>query len=247
MGYRALAIGISLVILIGLPLYADAKSGASCKKSVDLLYREGLSYVVFIRPENELPDIGDIEPVSFFGGMWEKFWPWSDKVGKGTAWIMQDHDGTYYVVTHSHVVVEGEQGEPYYVWFHGANGPVAVKKHGWDPLFDWAILTFEDGAFVPPGTATLGDSSTVDVESDETYYALGNPLALKHYWSTGKVMKAASYVARTKYSRIALDMTCNPGNSGSPLVNQCGEVVGGVEAVSDPRRSTRSFCLASPI
>jgi putative serine protease PepD len=77
-------------------------------------------------------------------------------------------------------------------------------------------------------TLPLGDSSTVGV-GDATY-AIGNPLGLDHTLTTGIVSALnrdlQSPNGATISGAIQTDAALNPGNSGGPLLDQGGKVIG---------------------
>ena len=61
--------------------------------------------------------------------------------------------------------------------------------------------------------------STKPVRIGQTVYTIGNPKGLGLSLSKG-------YVSQVKDDQIQLDMTVNSGNSGGPVLNESGEVVG---------------------
>ena len=99
---------------------------------------------------------------------------------------------------------------------------------GADPLFDIAMLRL-----LKPGpgslpSATLGDSGKVEV-GDEVL-AIGNPFGLDQTLTRGivsavnRILPGASWSVREPM--IQTDAAINHGNSGGPLVDSCGNVVG---------------------
>ncbi|MBI2035295.1 MAG: trypsin-like peptidase domain-containing protein [Candidatus Liptonbacteria bacterium] len=226
-----------LIAVMFTPYYVNAKTEQE-------IFQEALNYVVYIRHEDQIPSLDYVEPVGFWDSVWDKIWG-KEKAGKATGIVIGDGED-YYILTDGHVIRDGEEGEKYYVWFYGSENPVVVKKHGWDYLFDWGILTFEDKTYIPPGFATLGDSSSVTTGTSERFCSLGNPLAFRRYWRCGEIMKEREYLPGAQTFRIAVDMTCNPGDSGSPLIhmNKNGEVVGLTQSLSISRSP---ICFVSPI
>lgn len=85
--------------------------------------------------------------------------------------------------------------------------------------------------------ATLIDSSTIGV--GDQVIAAGNPFGLMNSVSSGVVSgKGRSFTSKesgvTLSNLIQFDAAVNPGNSGGPLVNRNGEVVGIVTALLNP-------------
>jgi len=97
---------------------------------------------------------------------------------------------------------------------------------GSDPLTDSALIRLEDP---PPNlqAATLGDSSVL--ESGDWVIAIGNPFQLGHSVTVG-VVSFPQRAFQVEYGQwrdmIQTDASINLGNSGGPLFNIRGEVVG---------------------
>lgn len=101
-----------------------------------------------------------------------------------------------------------------------------------DPLNDVAFLKIKDASDLKP--ATLGDSKTINV--GQQVMAIGN--ALGQYQNTvtvgvvsglGRSVTASDesgYNVETLTDMIQTDAAINSGNSGGPLVNAAGEVIG---------------------
>ena len=99
----------------------------------------------------------------------------------------------------------------------------------------------QGGGAAPFPAAPLGDSSTLRV--GEWVCAIGNPLAYEHTVTVGVV----SFIGRKLFDKsldnyIQTDAAINFGNSGGPLINARGEVIGINSAISS-RASNIGFAV----
>ena len=110
---------------------------------------------------------------------------------------------------------------------------------GADAAIDVALLHIEGAPDLPE--APLGNSDQLRV--GEWVCAIGNPLGYVHSVTVGVV----SFVGRKLYdpsldNYIQTDAAINFGNSGGPLINTRGEVVG-INAAVSPRTSSIGFAV----
>jgi serine protease Do len=110
---------------------------------------------------------------------------------------------------------------------------------GADAATDIALIKVESDAPLP--TAPLGDSASLRV--GEWVCAIGNPLAYEHTVTVGVV----SYLGRKLFDAslddyIQTDAAINFGNSGGPLINARGEVIG-INAAISWRASSIGFAI----
>lgn len=167
----------------------------------------------------------------------------------GTAWVYDASKGL--IVTNAHVVVNGDTFEAGY----DSTGLVRATLVAVDLPDDIAVLR------VPPallsGLTTMERASGADVKQGETVYALGFPgnssseidfLKTPFQATSGTISATKGVSATVNTDALGVsenenagvlhtglyqtDAAVNPGNSGGPLVNDRGELVGMNEAGS---------------
>lgn len=124
-----------------------------------------------------------------------------------------------YIITNNHVV---ENNQSLAVIFADGSRHDASLV-GTDPLMDVAVIQVKDAV---PAVATLGDSSAL--QPGETVIAIGSPLGDFKNTVTAGVVSALNRTVSgdAPEGLIQTDAAINHGNSGGPLVNLRGEVVG---------------------
>ena len=142
--------------------------------------------------------------------------------GAGTGFLV-DPDG--YILTSDHVV---RQAERLTVRLRDGRS-LRARRVGSDPDTDIALLKVDAAAPLP--FVQLGDSDRLRV--GEWVVAIGNPLAYEHTVTVGIV----SFIGRKLYNAsldryIQTDAAINLGNSGGPLIDATGAVIGINSAVS---------------
>ena len=144
----------------------------------------------------------------------------SDSTSMGSGVIISE-DG--YILTNNHVISDGKE---YNVEL--ANGTILqAKLISADSFSDLAILKVEGEM---PAVAKLGDSDLL--KPGETVIAIGSPLGnFKNTVTVGVISATGRYLNSTTgdyqmENLIQTDTAINQGNSGGPLVNLAGEVIG---------------------
>lgn len=141
--------------------------------------------------------------------------------GAGSGVIVKD-DG--YIATNYHVIQGANKVE---VTLHnGESYPARIV--GSDPANDIAVIKIDAKDLT---TATIGDSSTVDV--GDLAVAIGNPLGQLGGTATTGIISALDRtldVEGTTLTLLQTDAAINGGNSGGGLFNSKGELIGIVES-----------------
>lgn len=150
--------------------------------------------------------------------------------GGGSGFIFTP-DG--YVLTNSHVVRAGQATRPTAkagAWqVTLADGRAFDARWvGDDPDTDLAVLQVDGLSRGPLAPAVLGRSG--DLRRGEIAVAIGNPLGFEHTVTSG-IVSAVGRSMRASNGRlipdvVQTDAALNPGNSGGPLLNSRGEVIG---------------------
>jgi Do/DeqQ family serine protease len=142
--------------------------------------------------------------------------------GLGSGVIVDRDGSTVYVLTNDHVA--GGADEIEIVLNDGRTFPGDLVGH--DSLMDLALVSFETDADVP--VARLGDSESLAV--GDWVFAVGNPLGYQSTVTAGIVSAIGRDAATGQVSGVTdyiqTDAAINRGNSGGPLVNIDGQVVG---------------------
>jgi serine protease Do len=152
--------------------------------------------------------------------------------GSGSGFLI-DREG--YILTNHHVIAGAERITVTMADGRAFRGQVV----GSDPAIDVALLKVPADGRLPE--AALGNSDSLRV--GEWVCAIGNPLGYVHSVTVGVV----SFIGRKLFDKslddyIQTDAAINFGNSGGPLINSAGEVVGINSAISS-RASNIGFAV----
>jgi len=126
-----------------------------------------------------------------------------------------------FVVTNNHVIENARD-----IRVSLADGrTVNAELKGADPSTDIAVLKIDES-----GLKALAFADSETLQPGQIAIAIGNPLGLQHTVTAG-VVSALGRTLRASNGRliddiIQTDASLNPGNSGGPLVNSLGQVIG---------------------
>src|SRR6516162_8400211 len=169
---------------------------------------------------------------------------WMDPVpveGAGSGFVI---DNKGYILTNFHVV-EGAQSIEVVL---GDQTRYAAKFLGADQRNDVALIKIEPKG-KPLVALPLGDSGALQV--GQKVLAIGNPFGFQSTLTTG-VVSALGRTVQTSQTTfideaIQTDAAINRGNSGGPLINSHGEVIGINSAIYTPSGTTAGIGFAIPI
>ena len=128
-----------------------------------------------------------------------------------------------YIVTNYHCVHDQKSIKLYYFddndW-----GDYSVEVIGTDPLGDLALLKVlnRKGKDVP----FLKFAPQNDIKLGEEVFALGHPMGMVFSLSKGIISSVERYARHPYIKALQTDAAINKGNSGGPLMNTKGEIVG---------------------
>jgi len=162
--------------------------------------------------------------------------------GTGSGIVIDSERGI--VLTNFHVIAEAKRVEVSLV--HG--GVRQAKLLGIDPDSDIAVLKIVDP---PPNLVSVpfGDSSQLEV--GQSVLAIGNPFGLDRTLSAGHISNLNRSIRRQDGSfmkgLIQTDASINVGNSGGPLLDKAGRVIGINSAILSHSGDSAGIGFAVPI
>jgi len=171
--------------------------------------------------QNEIYDVVDIANQTVVG-VESYFDTAGDSVGSGVIYKYDDINDIYYIITNHHVI---EGGNNYRIRFEDETSVVADLLD-FDEAADIALLSFSGTGLTGLGVAVLGSSANLD--KGEIVLAAGHPRGFNFYNSItlGVVAGIDRFISGESITYIQHDAAINSGNSGGPIFNIDGEVVG---------------------
>jgi serine protease Do len=194
-------------------------------------------------PGSELTPPPDLGPDSDLDQFFKKFF---DRQRRGEGDERETGEGSGFVVNASGIIVTNyhviEDSDRIEVTFNdGSKLPAEVV--GTDKLIDIAVLKVKPPK--PLKAVTFGDSDRLRV--GQTVIAMGNPFGIGLSASAGIVSGRNRNIRNGPYDDfIQTDAAINKGNSGGPLFNLEGKVIGMDTAILSPTGSSVGIGFAVP-
>ena len=152
-------------------------------------------------------------------------------IGSGTGFVYKSESNIGYILTNNHVISSGNK---IYVTFTSGKR-LEAEVLGSDSYADIAVLSIN--AFKDMKIASIGNSE--DSKVGDTVFAVGAPLDSAYSWTVTRGIlsgkdrmievdstKTNSNTSDWVMSALQTDAAINTGNSGGPLCNANGEVIG---------------------
>jgi len=170
----------------------------------------------------------------FFGRRADRDGRVSKALGSG---FVIDDDG--HIITNNHVIEDADLIE---VSFPNGDTYEATLI-GRDPATDIAVLKIEAGDDIP--AVPWGDSDSAEV--GEWVIAIGNPFGYSGSVAAGIISARNRNISSGNYDDfIQTDVAINRGNSGGPLFNMDGEVIGVNTAILSPTGGSVGISFSVP-
>lgn len=180
-------------------------------------------------------DVDDQDRVLGFAGetksyadiAYEKALNMTDAFSTGSGFVI-DHEGVYYVLTNVHVIDAASEEAGSIRAYSITREEYPMKIIGGDSFYDLAILAFDGKA---PGEEIQPLSfSSKEAELAQKAYAIGNPLGQYPYTITEGIISGKNRLffrpTTGRFGFLQHTATLIWGNSGGPLVDEKGEVIG---------------------
>ena len=147
-------------------------------------------------------------------------------------------------MTNYHVVSGAQQIEVSF----GGNQAISASVVGTDPIDDLAVVKVNS---VPADAWPLVPGVSANLQVGQTAIAIGNPFGQFERTLTVGVISALNRTIQTDSAVlrgvIQTDAAINRGNSGGPLLNSSGQVIGVNSAIYSPSGTSAGVGLAIPI
>jgi len=193
------------------------------------LFRNARDSVVFISTRQRVADFWTRNVYSVPRGS-----------GSGLIW-----DGAGHIVTNYHVIEGASEAQ-----IQMSDGrQFNAQLVGVSPQHDLAVLKIGGAGFSAPARVPIGTSS--DLQVGQNVFAIGNPFGLD--WTLTKGIVSALDRSLPNENGpdirhlIQTDAAVNPGNSGGPLLDSAGRLIGINTAIYSPSGASAGISFAVPV
>lgn len=193
------------------------------------LFRNARDSVVFISTRQRVADFWTRNVYSVPRGS-----------GSGLIW-----DGAGHIVTNYHVIEGASEAQ-----IQMSDGrQFNAQLVGVSPQHDLAVLKIGGAGFSTPARVPIGTSS--DLQVGQNVFAIGNPFGLD--WTLTKGIVSALDRSLPNENGpdirhlIQTDAAVNPGNSGGPLLDSAGRLIGINTAIYSPSGASAGISFAVPV
>lgn len=170
------------------------------------------------------------------------FWGATPEEGSGSGFLWDD---VGHIVTNYHVVAGAQQISVSF----GDDVNVNATVVGTDPQNDLAVLKVERA---PAGVAPVQVGASAGLKVGQSAYAIGNPFGQFERTMTDGIISALNRTIQTESNTvlrgvIQTDAAINQGNSGGPLLDSNGRLIGVMSAIYSPTGTSAGVGLAIPV
>lgn len=150
------------------------------------------------------------------------------KISTGTGFIYKKNNGKAYIMTNNHVI---DGADSVVVEFNDKDDQIDASIVGGDTYADIAVLTIKDDNY------TVVETGEVDsLKLGDTIFTVGSPMGVNYKGTVTKgILSGKERLVAVNLSGstsdyymkvLQIDAAVNPGNSGGPLCDVSGNVVG---------------------
>ena len=151
------------------------------------------------------------------------------QISTGTGFIYKTNGKLAYIMTNNHVI---EDGNSVKIEFNDSDKKIDATIVGGDKYADIAVLTIPDDNYK---TVEFGDNESLKL--GDTIFTVGTPMGVNYKGTVTKGIlsgkdrmvdvSVSTSVAADYYMKVMqIDAAVNPGNSGGPLCDVSGNVIG---------------------
>jgi S1-C subfamily serine protease len=186
-----------------------------------------------------LPSVVNVSNIKIARSMFRGTVEVPQGAGSGFVWDSKGH-----IVTNFHVV---HGGNDFVITFQNDPKQYRAKLIGAEPKKDVAVLKLNE---MPKKLVPIQTGSSKDLQVGQMTFAIGSPFGLDHTLTTGIVSalgrKIEGFGGVKIHDMIQTDAAINMGNSGGPLLNSQGELIGVNTMIFSPSGSSAGLGFAVP-